>query len=79
MSNLDRHRDHPSRSPLLHPRAQSPEPGGHVCAEAETREAATIRTLLLCRREGEFVGAEDMDAGLKAMIANKRRAHGHPS
>ena len=79
MSNLDRHRDHPSRSPLLHLRARSPKQGGHTCAEAETREAAALRTLLLRRREGAFVGAEGMDTRLVAMIADKRRAHGLPS
>ncbi len=79
MSNLDRHRDHPSRSPLLHLRARSPEPGAHVCAEAETREIAALRTLLLRRREGAFVGTEGMDTRLAGMITDKRRTLGIPS
>ncbi len=75
MSNLDRRRDHPSHSPLLHLRARSPNPGGHVCAKAETRETAALRTLLLRRREGAFVGAQGMDDRRAGMITDKRRTH----
>ena len=44
--------------------------------DAEEAEIAALRALLARRREGAFVGAEEMDARLKAMIADKRRAHG---
>ena len=44
--------------------------------DAEEAETAALRALLSRRREGEFVDAEGMDARLKAMIADKRRAHG---
>ena len=47
--------------------------------DAEEAETAALRALLSRRREGEFVDAEGMDARLKAMIADKRRAHGLPS
>ena len=47
--------------------------------DAEEVETAALRALLARRREGEFVDAEGMDARLKAMIADKRRAHGLPS
>ena len=46
--------------------------------DAEEAETAALRALLACRRKGEFVGAEGMDTRLKAMIAEKHRAHGHP-
>ena len=45
----------------------------------EKLETAALRALLLRRREGAFVGAEEMDARLKAMIADKRRAHDVPT
>ena len=77
--NSGHHRDHPNRRPLHPLRAQSPKPGGYVCADAETPETAVLRGLLLRRREGAFVGAEEMDVRLKAMIADKRRAHGLPT
>jgi len=47
--------------------------------DAEEAETAALRALLARRRDGEFVGAGEMDARLKAMIADKRRAHGLPS
>ena len=47
--------------------------------DAEEVETAALRALLARRREGEFVGAEGMDARLAAMINDKRRAHGIPS
>ena len=47
--------------------------------DTEEAETAALRALLLRRREGEFVDAEEMDARLETMIANKRRAHGLPS
>lgn len=47
--------------------------------DSEEAETAALRALLARRREGEFVGAEDMDARLKAMIADKRRPHGPSS
>ena len=47
--------------------------------DAEEVETAALRALLSRRSEGEFVGAEEMDARLAAMIADKRRAHGLPS
>ena len=42
--------------------------------ETQELENAALRALLSRRREGAFVGAEEMDARLKAMIADKRRA-----
>ena len=47
--------------------------------DAEEAETAALRALLARRRAGAFVGAEGMDTRLAAMIADKRRAHGHPS
>ena len=47
--------------------------------DAEELETAALRELLSARREGAFVGAQDMDARLAAMVAAKRRAHGLPS
>ena len=44
--------------------------------DAEEAETAALRALLARRRDGEFVGAEEMDVRLKAMVADKRRAHG---
>ena len=44
--------------------------------EAEEAETAALRVLLARRREGDFVGAEELDARLARMIADKRRAHG---
>ena len=38
-----------------------------------------MRGLLSRRREGEFVDAEEMDARLKAMVADKRRAQRVPT
>ena len=38
-----------------------------------------MRRLLLRRREGAFVSADEMDARLEAMIADKRRAHDVPT
>ena len=46
--------------------------------ETEESETAALRTLLLRRREGEFVDAERMDARLAGTIADKRRVHGLP-
>ena len=71
---LDRPRDHQSRCHPRLPLARSPEPGGHACAGADALEAAALRTLLSRRREGAFVGAEEMDLRLAEMIADKRRA-----
>ena len=44
--------------------------------EAEEAETAALRVLLARRREGDFVDADEMDARLARMIADKRRAHG---
>ncbi len=44
--------------------------------ETEELETAALRALLSRRREGEFVSAEEMDARLTRMIADKRRARG---
>ena len=44
--------------------------------ETEELETAALRALLSRRREGAFVSAEQMDARLATMIADKRRAHG---
>ena len=44
--------------------------------ETQELENAALRALFSRRREGEFVGAEEMDARLAAMIAEKRRAQG---
>ena len=78
MSNSDRPRDRRNRRPLLPLRARSPEPVGHDCTGFERLETAALRTLLLRRREGAFMGAETMDTRLARMIAGKRRAHGLP-
>ena len=79
MSNLDHPQDRRSRSPHLPLRARSPEMGGHVHTDADTPEAAALSEMLSHRREGEFVDAEGMDTRLKAMIADKRRAHDVPT
>ena len=50
-----------------------------MCTDADKPEAVALRTLLSRRREGEFVDAEGMDTRLKAIIADKRRAHDLPS
>ena len=47
--------------------------------DTEEFETAALRELLSRRREGAFVGTQDMDARLAAMVAAKRRAHGLPS
>ena len=47
--------------------------------DADELETAALRELLSRRREGEVVGAEEMDARLAGMIAGKRREHGLPS
>ena len=78
MSNLDRPRDRQSRRRPRLPLARSPEPDRHACAGAEALETAALRTLLSRRREGDFVSAEQMDARLAALIADKRRACGLP-
>ena len=44
--------------------------------ETQELENAALRALFSRRREGEFVGAEEMDARLAAMIAEKRRVYG---
>lgn len=75
MSNLGHPLDRRSRSPHLPLHARSPEMRGHVCTDADAPETMALRTLLLSRREGAFVGAEGMDTRLKAMIADKRRTH----
>ena len=77
--NSGHHRDHPSRRPLHLLPDRSPEASGHVRADAETLENAALRSLLLRRREGAFIGAEAMDTRLAAMIADKRRAHDVPT
>lgn len=43
---------------------------------AEELETAALRELLSRRRTGEFVGAEQMDVRLAAMVARKRRELG---
>jgi len=47
--------------------------------DTEEVDTAALRALLARRREGEFVDAEGMDTRLKAMIADKRRAHDVPT
>ena len=48
--------------------------------DAEELETAALRELLSRRRRaGVFVDAEQMDARLAGMAADKRRAHGLPS
>ena len=47
--------------------------------DAEELESAALRELLSRRREGAFIGTQEMDARLGAMVAAKRRAHGLPS
>jgi len=44
--------------------------------EADEVDTAALRALLSRRLEGEFISAEEMDARLAVMIAEKRRAHG---
>ena len=73
------HRDHPSRCPLHLLPDRSPEASGHVRTDAETLEIAALRTLLSHRGESAFIGAEEMDARLAAMIAGKRRAQHVPT
>ena len=46
--------------------------------DAEELETAALRELLSRRRSGAFVEAEQMDARLAGMVADKRRAHGLP-
>jgi len=46
--------------------------------DAEELETAALRELLSRRRTGAFVDAEQMDARLAGMVADKRRAHGLP-
>ena len=47
---------------------------GHGRLDTEELEAAALRTLLSRRRDGKFIDAEQMDARLAAMIADKRGA-----
>lgn len=47
--------------------------------DTEELETEALRALLSRRREGKFIGAEQMDARLARMIADRRRAHGLPS
>lgn len=47
--------------------------------DAEKLETTVLRDLLSRRRKGAFVGADAMDTRLAGMVADKRRAHGHPS
>ena len=47
--------------------------------DAEELEAAALRELLSRRHKGAFVDADQMDARLAAMVAEKRRANGLPS
>ena len=44
--------------------------------DAEALETEALRELLSRRRKGAFVSADGMDARLRRMIADKRRAHG---
>ena len=46
--------------------------------DAQELEHAVMRELLSRRRQGEFVSAQQMDARLARVIADKRRAHGLP-
>ncbi len=48
-------------------------------AQADEAETAALRELLSHRRKGRFVGVQQMDRRLDAMIAKKRRAHGVPT
>ena len=47
--------------------------------QADEAETAALRELLARRRKGAFVGVEEMDRKLDAMIARKRREHGVPA
>ena len=44
--------------------------------EAEATEAAALLALLSERAEGRFMPACEMQKGISAMLAEKRRAHG---
>jgi len=44
--------------------------------EAEATEAAALRALLSARAEGPFMPAREMQKGISAMLAEKRRVHG---
>ena len=46
----------------------------HALARAQIVEA--LRELVSRRRKSEFVSADEMDARLERMFAEKRRAHG---
>ena len=46
--------------------------------DAEAVETAALRELLSRRRAGTFVAAEQMDARLTGMVAEKRHAQGLP-
>ena len=43
---------------------------------ASAQEIKALRELVSRRRKGEFISADEMDARLDRMIADKRRAHG---
>ena len=45
-------------------------------ALARAREIEALRELVSRRRKREFISADEMDARLDRMIAEKRRAHG---
>ena len=47
--------------------------------DAEELERRALSEVLLRRQAGEFVPAEEMDARLKRMIADKKRSRGVPS
>ena len=49
----------------------------HAFARAQEIEA--LRELVSHRLQGELVSADEMDARLERMFANKRRAHGRSS
>ena len=45
-------------------------------ALGSAREIKALRELVSRRRKGEFISADEMDARLDRMIAEKRRVHG---
>ena len=44
--------------------------------DAEQLEREALYEVLSRRQAGEFISAEEMDARLKRMIADKKRSHG---
>ena len=44
--------------------------------EREEAQTAALKVLLGRRQDGEFIGADQMEARIDEMVARKRRAHG---